>query len=885
MQRFIAALLAGLIVLLFGLMPVQANFFGGGGTGATGPQGPQGPVGVQGPAGTSGTAVIINARDYGAIPDDGLDDKTSIQNALNAALTNPVATLVIDDGTYEVTGTMSNASASNTMRPPEVTDAAAGTDILTFDKVHTIATGEPLEFQGFLIPGTTNGTMYFGCAPTTTTLKLYNTRGNAISCGATGLVDITGNVTTTGGAITAGTDDLTVTSVPAGVEVGVGLRVAGTAATTGSFIITAISGTNLTLSQNATTTVSGQTVTFVSAIDSKYLNYGITIHLSPQTILKKSASFSGTSIFSMTVAGNVTLEGGTLIGLNADQSLGIQAGDDLYRVSGARHVGIYGVRFKNCGDSAWRLSTGTNDYAARTASNPKDGVNTHNITAIGNYVLNCFQTSSTTDDLLHGGSRNYSFINNTIENLGGSIKFASRAPGAENIIIMGNTINKSHTHGFEIDSTSNMIIANNVLNDIDKHGIYIASNGLAGIAGFDWGNIKIHHNIFNVVGSDSTSGAFYRGVYIQPDLYSPAYLFDVEGLEITDNIFNDMTNQYSLGINLVAGSYKGLKINRNQFNNFGGAHGIYIQGRGSTTSGFINDFDISDNRMELTLSTANAIRVERTSGTEQLSEIRVRGNRIFGSAANVFYFGQLKNIHLEDNRVNVTGATIIPFNSAMSDYHVTGNRLETTATNALNLDSITGLYIYDNPLIKSATGTPVSLQNTSSSVWFVNNKVSGGSPAFRQVDVNTRGLDVNGRIEYATAAPTSGTWRVGDIIYNTAVAAGGSPGWICTTAGTAGTLAAVTGSINSGTDDLTVSSGSAIGNGAYITIAGVSGIKRASSGGGTTAITIDSNADATVAGAAIAYSAPVFKTMAAVAAFAPPSLENVIDLTRLRFAA
>jgi hypothetical protein len=41
------------------------------------------------------------------------------------------------------------------------------------------------------------------------------------------------------------------------------------------------------------------------------------------------------------------------------------------------------------------------------------------------------------------------------------------------------------------------------------------------------------------------------------------------------------------------------------------------------------------------------------------------------------------------------------------------------------------------------------------------------------------------------AAPTSGTWARGDVCWNTGVAAAGSPGWICTTAGSPGTWKAL----------------------------------------------------------------------------------------------
>lgn len=40
---------------------------------------------------------------------------------------------------------------------------------------------------------------------------------------------------------------------------------------------------------------------------------------------------------------------------------------------------------------------------------------------------------------------------------------------------------------------------------------------------------------------------------------------------------------------------------------------------------------------------------------------------------------------------------------------------------------------------------------------------------------------------YGTAAPATGAWRVGEIVWNTAPAAAGNIGWVCTTAGTPGT--------------------------------------------------------------------------------------------------
>ena len=40
---------------------------------------------------------------------------------------------------------------------------------------------------------------------------------------------------------------------------------------------------------------------------------------------------------------------------------------------------------------------------------------------------------------------------------------------------------------------------------------------------------------------------------------------------------------------------------------------------------------------------------------------------------------------------------------------------------------------------------------------------------------------------YSTAAPTTGNWARGDIVYNSAPSAGGTIGWVCVSAGTPGT--------------------------------------------------------------------------------------------------
>jgi hypothetical protein len=128
------------------------------------------------------------------------------------------------------------------------------------------------------------------------------------------------------------------------------------------------------------------------------------------------------------------------------------------------------------------------------------------------------------------------------------------------------------------------------------------------------------------------------------------------------------------------------------------------------------------------------------------------------------------------------------------------------------------------------------------------------------------GSGMRARVE-ASAIPTDRTWIIGDIVWNTVPVASGFIGWTCVTAGTAGTLngGATTGSITSGTTALVVNSATGLRTGQNITIAGVAGIKIIQSISGLN-VTINTAASATVVAAAVAFSAPVFKTFGPISA-------------------
>jgi hypothetical protein len=70
--------------------------------------------------------------------------------------------------------------------------ADAGTDVLTAASAHGLATGTPVFVSGTGQPGgVTATTIYYVNAASATTLKLYDTKANAVTGSGTGLVDIT----------------------------------------------------------------------------------------------------------------------------------------------------------------------------------------------------------------------------------------------------------------------------------------------------------------------------------------------------------------------------------------------------------------------------------------------------------------------------------------------------------------------------------------------------------------------------------------------------------------------------------------------------------------------------------------------------------------------
>lgn len=134
-------------------------------------------------------------------------------------------------------------------------------------------------------------------------------------------------------------------------------------------------------------------------------------------------------------------------------------------------------------------------------------------------------------------------------------------------------------------------------------------------------------------------------------------------------------------------------------------------------------------------------------------------------------------------------------------------------------------------------------------------------PAATLVLPNEFYLGTNKHISLA-ASPTTGTWKIGDRVYNSAPVSGGTEGWVCTAAGTQGTYAHTRTATANGTTTVTLSGAEAAFKvGDYLTINGITGYVVSNSG--TTLVM--SSAVTAGSGLAIDYANATFKAFGSIA--------------------
>lgn len=320
----------------------------------------------------------------------------------------------------------------------------------------------------------------------------------------------------------------------------------------------------------------------------KLENVSLISDRSKPAILIKKPDFASEYLFYTRFSKNVSLRGFDFHGLTkgynpasyvADPSASVWRDQGLYFGS-SNGITVNMSRFFNFGNAAIRVTT--------TERDPVHGVNSFNTLITQNYFNNVFQISTTSNDIIHGGSSNFLFQGNTFDNLRGSIKFATRTPGAHSVYIRHNSIRNSSTDGIEIVGYTKLEVSNNQFQNIARNAVNCYSNERAA-KGFAWGDeLTFKNNVIN-----NTGGGIRISADTFPDGYQPA----PKNVSITSNTISNLTGN-APAITLLKGPFNGLKVTDNQFNNIPSKKYIYLQQQSS-------DSTISGNKVENKLLTAS----------------------------------------------------------------------------------------------------------------------------------------------------------------------------------------------------------------------------------------------------------------------------------------
>jgi hypothetical protein len=334
-------------------------------------------------------------------------------------------------------------------------------------------------------------------------------------------------------------------------------------------------------------------------------------------------------------------------------------------------------------------------------------------------------------------------------------------PGSE-IVITGNHIdgNDVMTTGINVpDSYATMISGNTIL-DCTVVGINIDENESGSVPeqAAQYTNV-----VGNVIRGQSNTGAT-----------SAAILCVGQYVNIVSNIISDAAASGILLFDDVIASVIPDHVNvlGNVIENAAQSNGAAIQ----VTDG--NNISIAENHIADT--DRYGIRILPVTN---VSGVRIAGNTIRGTGFHgievVTSGGTASNIQIKGNSVSQVDTTATGSQA--------GIRLQESS------GDISDITISDNDVFDEANAS-IGVHITGAGVTGIrlsSNRCSvttGLTSSATNADIVERfGNSFDRRMVWGSAAPTGGTWAIGDQVINTAPAAAGNIGWVCTTGGTPGT--------------------------------------------------------------------------------------------------
>lgn len=306
-------------------------------------------------------------------------------------------------------------------------------------------------------------------------------------------------------------------------------------------------------------------VTFTGA-DSSFVDTQ-SHNASSVSVLKKLPNFARNdhrsgSIINAAYGAGLTVKNLTFEGSHSDTNSAYMWWDNGLYVGSSSNTRIHDNHFQHLGDAAIHIVTDKDDA--------RPGINSSDTEIRQNSFYNIMQTSTTSP---HGGTRDIRFIDNNVQHLKGSIKFASRREGAQGILVKNNTIRSagsggiSTNNGIEIEGYSDITISNNNLANGQGVGIVVRSPQNKNMQGiWDWGDVLIDTN---------TIANYRQAVYISnlPHLMLGTTPF-ASNITVEGNQFNDMHNADAQAmVHFVGNQFSQASVSNNTF--VGGTYTVW----------------------------------------------------------------------------------------------------------------------------------------------------------------------------------------------------------------------------------------------------------------------------------------------------------------------
>lgn len=270
-------------------------------------------------------------------------------------------------------------------------------------------------------------------------------------------------------------------------------------------------------------------------------------------VISKATPFNGEMLVAIRFAKSVRVSGFTFRGRTdfADGPTPVWPDQGVYFGS-SNGVTIENNRFENFGNAAVRITTSEQD--------PVKGINSFNTKVSHNVFDNIYQISTTSNDHVHGASSGYVFSDNRITRLRGSVKFATRTPGARDVKLINNVIDGGDHYGFEVNNYDDFEISGNLIRNIKEMAINVYTNNRAA-SSFNWGNNFVIRNnrIENVA----------RGIRFSPNPYPDKTPVTPKHVVIEDNILTSVKDTHMPAIAVMNGSVEDLIIARNKLSKLG----------------------------------------------------------------------------------------------------------------------------------------------------------------------------------------------------------------------------------------------------------------------------------------------------------------------------